>query len=398
MLRFAKFPMRPDVFSPTTLLTVCLIVLPHAAFAQTGHRYPLFDGKTLSGWTAENGAVAVVQDGALLLKAGDGWLRSDHTYGDFQLHIEWKALKAEGYDAGIYLRASREGKPFPKPGYQINLKEGQEGTLIGIKGAQVNDKIKPGEWNTFDITAKGTTCALDINGERAYEVDGLTIERGYVGIQVEVPLGGQFLVRNVEITELDHTSLFDGQKLSAWEGAGGPAEACWEIRDGLLVGTRSKGPWLRSREEYGDFNFRLEYRVEEGANSGVYVRVPENGNHHRDNDSQPPAGFEVQILDDYAKKHARLKAYQYSGSVYDIAGADPKVSKVPGEWNTLEINCQGQNITTVHNGRVIVRVAPEAHPAINARSVKGYLGLQNHGGGVSFKNLRIGPAVEGPIP
>lgn len=390
--------MRPTVFPRLLLMTLCSAVLSPLAFADEGFRYSLFDGKTLHGWTAENGAVAEVEEGAILLKAGDGWLRSDHTYRDFKLHVEWKALKAEGYDAGIFLRASREGKPFPKPGYQINLKEGQEGTLIGIQGGEVKGMIKPGEWNTFDITAKGTKATLDINGKRAFEADGLMIERGYVGIQVEVPLGGQFLVRNIEITELDHASLFDGSKLTDWEGAGQPADACWEVRDGILYGTRNKGPWLRSLKEYGDYNLRLEYRVEEGANSGVYVRVPKDGNHHRDNESQPPAGFEVQILDDAAKKHADLKPYQYSGAVYDILGPSSKVSKAPGEWNTLEINCHGQNVTTMHNGQVIVRVTPENHPLINLRSTQGYLGLQNHGGGVSFKNLRIGPAIEGPIP
>lgn len=390
--------MRSNVFSRLFLWTLCFLALPQAAYSQSGHRYALFDGKTLDGWTAENGAVAIVENGEVLLKEGNGWLRSDHTYGDFKLHIEWKALKGEGYDAGIFLRASREGKPFPKPSYQINLKDGQEGTLIGIKGGQVKDMIKPGEWNTFDITAQGTKASLDINGKPAYEVDGLMIERGYIGIQIEVPLGGQFLLKNIEITELDHMSLFDGKKLADWEGAGQPADACWEVRDGVLYGTRNKGPWLRSLKEYGDFNLRLEYQVEPGANSGVYVRVPENGNHHRDNENGPPAGFEVQILDDAAKKHANLKPYQFSGSVYDIAGASPKVSKPPGQWNTLEINCHGQNVTTVHNGQVIVRVTPETHPLINLRSAKGYLGLQNHGGGVAFKNLRIGPATPGTIP
>jgi hypothetical protein len=210
-------------------------------------------------------------------------------------------------------------------------------------------------------------------------------------------LGGQFLVRNIEITELDHESLLEGDKLSAWEGADGPAEICWEFADGVLTGTRNKGTWLRSLKEHGDFNLRLEYQLEAGANSGVYVRVPENGNHHRDNDQAPPAGFEVQILDDSAKKHANLKPYQFCGSVYDIAGAEPRVSKPAGQWNTLEINCHGQDITTIHNGQVIVRVTPDSHPLINLRSTKGYLGLQNHGGGVKFRNLRIGPSTEDTI-
>lgn len=383
-----------------SLVTTPLLLAanPHAAFADEGYQSSLFDGKSLHGWTAENEAVVEVQDGELLLKAGDGWLRSDHTYADFQLHVEWKALKADQYDAGIYLRASREGKPFPKRGYQINLKQGQEGTLIRVNGGKVSGLIKQGEWNTFDITARGKQATLDINGKRAYQVEGLEIPRGYVGIQVEVPLGGQFLMRNLRVTEFDHAPLLDEKELTHWEGAGQPAEACWELKNGVLTGLKKKGPWLRSLKEFGDFNLRLEYRVDEGANSGIYVRVPTNGNHHRDNEKQSPAGFEVQILDDAAKKYAKLKPYQYCGSVYDIQGANPKVCKPAGHWNTLEINCHGQNISTVHNGVVIVRVTPEMNPLIKLRKTEGFLGLQNHGGGVAFRNLRIGPAIEGSIP
>ncbi len=390
--------MKTFLWLRVVLVAVLAVFSQASVFADAGFEMPVFDGKTLAGWTAENEAQVEVQDGMLLLKAGDGWLRSDHTYSDFKLHVEWKALKADQYDAGIYLRAGRDGKPFPKRAYQINLKQGQEGTLIGNKAGKVSGMIKPGDWNTFDITAQGEQVTLEINGKQAYQTEGLEIPRGYVGIQVEVPLGGQFLLRNLKITELDHSSLLEDDMLTHWEGAGQPAEACWQVEDGVLNGLRSKGPWLRSRKEYGDFNLRLQYRVEAGANSGVYVRVPENGNHHRDSKTQPPAGFEVQILDDSAKKYAKLKPYQFSGSVYDIAGADPKVSKAPGEWNTLEINCAGRNVTTVHNGQVIVRVTPDKNPLIELRSTKGYLGLQNHGGGVSFKNLRIGPAIEGPIP
>ncbi|MCA9071388.1 MAG: DUF1080 domain-containing protein [Planctomycetaceae bacterium] len=387
----------PSFLLMALTLTLCLST-PHLAFSKEECEVSLFDGESLNGWTAENEAVAEVQNGELLLKAGDGWLRSDHTYGDFKLHVEWKALKADGYDAGIYLRASREGKPFPKRGYQINLKQGQEGTLIRVNGGKVSGLIKPGEWNTFDITASGKQATLNINGKQAYQVEGLEIPRGFVGIQVEVPLGGQFLFRNIRITELNHISLLDQNTLTHWEGAGQPAEACWELKNGVLTGLKKKGPWLRSAEEYGDFNLRLEYKVDEGANSGIYVRVPENGNHHRDNEKQPPAGFEVQILDDAAKKYAKLKPYQYCGSVYDIEGANPKVCKPAGHWNTLEINCDGQNITTTHNGMTIVRVTPEKNPLIKLRKTEGFLGLQNHGGGVTFRNLRIGPAIKGPLP
>lgn len=365
--------------------------------AAEGHVYSLFDGKSLHGWTVENDCEAAVEDGRLVLQSGNGWLRSDHTYSDFVLHVEWRALQAENYDAGIYVRAGADGEPFPGRAFQINLLQGKEGHVPRLDGAVTSGLVNPaGEWNAFEIAAIGSRLSLRINGQPAYEVDGLTIPSGYVGVQVEVPKGGRFEFRNIRIAELTHRSLFDGRSLAHWEGAGQPAELCWEVQDGEIVCTRQKGPWLRSKQQHGDFNLRLEYLVAPGGNSGVFVRVPANGSHHRDSEDQPPAGFEVQILDDSARKHAKLKDYQYSGGVYDVAGPVHRVSKPPGEWNTLEINCKGQNVTTVHNGRVIVEVTPDRFPAIELRSLHGYLGLQNHGGGVRFRNVRIGPPMELP--
>jgi len=358
-----------------------------------GHTLALFNGKNLDGWTIENDCKARVKDGAILLEAGNGWLRHHTPQTDFKLHVEWKALKKDKYDAGIYIRTPKTGKPFPRRGYQINLLQGKEGNIGNLKGAASKGLIKPGTWNTFDITVIGDTVETVINGKKAYKVKGIKNPTGFVGIQCEVPLGGQFLIRKFDITELHHKTLFNGTDLTGWEGAGRPASDCWTVESGELVCLKKKGPWLRSQRAFGDFNLRLEYRVNKNGNSGVYVRVPKNGNHHRENATQPPAGFEVQILDDGYGKKRKLKPYQYCGSVYDIAGATKHVGRKPGEWNTLEINCRGRNITTLHNGELIVQVTPDTHPKINLRQRKGYLGLQNHGGGVKFSNLRIGPAI-----
>lgn len=358
-----------------------------------GHQSPLFDGKTLNGWTIENGCQVSVKDGQLLLEGGDGWLRSDHTYGDFVMHVEWKALQEKTYDAGIYIRTQAGGAPFPKQSYQINLLEGKEGNIGSLPGAASTGLIKPGDWNSFDITVVDDRVKLVINGKPAYEASGLKHKTGYVGFQVEVPKGGQYLVRNVWLKELGYETLFNGKDLAGWEGAEQDAAACWAVEDGLLVCDGKKGPWLRSANEYGDFNLRFEYQVSTGGNSGVYVRVPKNGNHHRANDQEPPAGFEVQVLDDAAPQYAKLKDYQYCGSVYDISGASKKVGRPAGEWNSLEINCRGNNITTSHNGVVIVDVKPETHELIKLRQEKGFLGLQNHSTVVRFRNLRVGPAI-----
>ena len=387
---------RPSLLA-AALSGICAVMNLVPLAASEGHSYPLFDGKSLHGWTVENDCEVAVEGDRLVLKSGNGWLRSDHTCSDFVLHVEWRALQAENYDAGIYLRAGNQGRPFPKSGYQVNLLQGREGHVPRLDRAVTSGLVKPaGQWNTFEITAVGPKLSLRINDRRAYEVEGLAIPSGYIGLQVEVPKGGQFEFRNLRITELTHRSLFDGQSLAHWRGADQPAEVCWEVQDGELVCTRKRGPWLRSVDQYGDFNLRLEYQVAPGGNSGVYVRVPADGKHHRDSDGQPPAGVEVQILDDSAGKHATLKDYQYSGGVYDIAGPAHRVSNPPGEWNTLEIDCQGHNITTAHNGIVIVEVAPERFPAIELRNLRGYLGLQNHGGAVRFRNIRIGPPMKLP--
>jgi hypothetical protein len=355
----------------------------------------------LAGWTLEHEAKAeVTPEGHIKLLSGDGWLRSHQQFQNFHLQLEWKTLKDTKYDAGIFFRAANKGKPFPKPAYQVNLKEGQEGTLIGIKDASVSLKTKPaGEWNQFDLTVRGERAKLVINGEPAYDVTGVENRTGYLGLQIEVPLGGQFEFRNITVTEFGNTSLFDGKTLAGWEGASAPAESCWSVKDGNLVCSGEKGgTWLRSDKQYGDFNLRFDYQLDPGGNSGVYVRVPKNGKHHRDNESQPEAGFEVQVLEDSAAKYRKLKPYQFCASVYDIQGADPHVSKPPGEWNTLEINCDGQHVTTIHNGVVVVDITAESHPLLALRKTKGYLGLQNHSSVVKYRNLRIGPPRENLVP
>jgi hypothetical protein len=243
----------------------------------------------------------------------------------------------------------------------------------------------------------GETASLKINGKAAWTVSGLKDRDGCLGFQVEVPNGGQFLLKNIEVVELGYASLFNGLDMTGWEGAIGQADECWSVSNGLLTCSGKKGPWLRSLLEYGDFDFRLDYRVSSGGNSGIYVRVPKDGNHHRENDTQPVAGFEVQILDDTAPQHANLKDYQYSASIYDLAGAQPRNSRALGEWNSLEINCRGQQITTWHNGACVTNITADETPLLNLRSNTGFLGLQNHSTVVDFRNLRIGAAIEVPV-
>jgi len=360
-----------------------------ATTSEKGYAHDLFDGESLFGWTV-TGCDTVVQDGAMLLKGGDGFVRSNAEYGDFVLELEWKALKEAKWDSGIYIRAAAPaaGSPWPKR-YQINLLQGHEGRLLGFKHPDGSSLCRAGEWNKFKITVVGDTAKMEINGEPAWEVKGLEASRGFIGFQSEVDGGGQFLFRNIKIQELGHKSLLEGDTITAWEGATADASQCWSIKNGVLTGEETKGPWLRSKEQYGDFNLRLEYKVGAGMNSGVFIRVPENGNHHG-----AGAGIEVQLLDDAAPKYAKLKAYQYTGSLYAIAPADPRVGRGADLWNTLEIDCKGEHYKIIHNGVTIINAGPDDYPELKERNGSGFLGLQNHGGGVAIRRIRIGGSVQ----
>ena len=207
-------------------------------------------------------------------------------------------------------------------------------------------------------------------------------------------LAAVFLVASAKGAEPEagYQPLFDGTSLAGWEGGGQPAKMCWKVEEGTILCTGAKGPWLRSKEQYGDFNLRLEYKLKAGGNSGVYIRVPESGNHHGNG-----AGIEVQTLDDAADRYRTLKGYQYTGSLYAIAPATKHVAKPAGEWNQLEINCRGTKYHVIHNGTTIVAADETTFPELKGRLTKGYLGLQNHSEEVWYRNLRIGPALDLPI-
>lgn len=171
--------------------------------ALAGEPVTLFDGKTLDGWDVI-GCEAIVEDGAILLKAGNGLVQAKKRYKDFVLEYEWKALNPEMWDSGVYFRydAVPAGRPWPAK-YQVNLRKGMEGDLGGVANGKSTVAAKPGDWNKFQLTVKGSTASLEVNGEPSWSVDGITPAEGFVAIQAEVPGGGQFLFRNIRITELD---------------------------------------------------------------------------------------------------------------------------------------------------------------------------------------------------
>ena len=181
------------------------------------------------------------------------------------------------------------------------------------------------------------------------------------------------------------TSLFDGKTLQGWQGA----TEGYVAEDGTLVCL--KGGQLFTDKEYSDFIFRFEFKLPPGGNNGVAIRTPLHCN---------PAycGMEIQILDDSAERYkARLKPYQFHGSIYGVVPAEKGHLKPVGQWNIEEIMCQGRRVKVSLNGEVIVDAnldklpekLPDGHAHPGLKRDKGYIGFLGHGARVEFRNLRI---------
>jgi len=177
--------------------------VPMRAAEAAGRRVCLFDGKTLDGWTVLT-CEAVVDGGDILLKAGNGLVQTRRKYGDFIFECEWKALKPEKWDSGIYFRYDSLPPKRPWPArYQVNLRQGDECNVGGLQGAKCQGLYKPGEWNRLKMTVRGTQVEMEVNGKPAWKADGLEgPKEGFIALQAEVPGGGQYRFRNLYITEL----------------------------------------------------------------------------------------------------------------------------------------------------------------------------------------------------
>src|SRR5688500_383903 len=78
--------------------------------ADEGYTRMLFNGRNLDGWQVTNCETAV-EDGSLVLAGGNGFVRSDHVYGDFTLELDWKPRQQSMYDSGIYFRSELPSGP-----------------------------------------------------------------------------------------------------------------------------------------------------------------------------------------------------------------------------------------------------------------------------------------------
>ena len=351
------------------------------------------------GWLAQGEELHFTGHGDNLCSVKD--------YQDFDMYIDWK-IEKDG-DAGLYLRGS--------PQVQIwDIALTRVGAQVG-SGGLYNNQINPknplkvadnpvGEWNTFRITMRGERVTVYLNGELV--VDNVILENYwdrkipiFIKDAIELQAHGNHIVyRNIYVKELTpqpvykpeevgFEPMFDGSSLFQWTGN---TTDYVPVNGELVVDPKRGGKGnLYTKKEYGDFHMKFEFQLTPGANNGLGIRTPLEGD-------AAYVGMELQILDNTAPIYAKLQPYQYHGSVYGIIPAKQGFLKPVGEWNEEEVIAEGNHIKVILNGEVItdgdlVQAIKDGtpdhkeHPGLLNKT--GHIGFLGHGSPLKFRNLRI---------
>jgi len=188
--------------------------------------------------------------------------------------------------------------------------------------------------------------------------------------------------------ELGFIPLFNGKNLDGWTNA-----AQYEVLDdGILHCKPTGGANLYTKDRFANYIFRFDVKMTPNANNGVGIRTELVG------DPSFTVGKEIQILDDSGDQYTKLEPYQYHGSIYGVVPAKRGSLKPVGEWNTMEIICDGTRIKVTVNDMVIVDAKVDEitefmdkreHPGLLKND--GHIAFLGHGTELWFRNLRILP-------
>ena len=138
------------------------------------------------------------------------------------------------------------------------------------------------------------------------------------------------------------------------------------------------GKAILTRNRYSDFVLRLDFKIEEGGNSGIFLRAPRDAR-------QSKIGMEFQIHGDYGK----APSDDSTGAVYKVKAARVNGSNPSMVWNSLEIVLDGSHMKATLNGKLIHDFDLDSIEELKYRLRDGFIGLQDHDHFVAFRNVRI---------
>ncbi|MBN2413438.1 DUF1080 domain-containing protein [candidate division KSB1 bacterium] len=190
-------------------------------------------------------------------------------------------------------------------------------------------------------------------------------------------------------TEVEWITLFDGAGFDAWEMTrpGG-----WIIQDSAMY-LAGKG-YIWTKETFGDFVLDLDFKVSPKCNSGIFFRTANTKD-------EVQTGFEMQVFDSFGKDQPDKHD---CGAVYDALAPSVNAVKPAGEWNHVTITCDSSFINIVLNDSLIIDMDldmwtianqnPDGtknkfNTALKDFAHEGYIGFQDHGSPVWYRNVRI---------
>lgn len=362
-------------------------------------------------------------EGNTLIFEGDGRgrLMTKRTYRDFELQLEFRV--SAGANNGIALRAPI-GFQTSRYGIEIQiLDDGGHpqddmrrvcGAIYGVYPARKSAVNPAGEWNRLHVRCVGRRVQVNLNGETVVDADlnsvrdravlrerpGFLREEGHIGF---VQHNGRVEFRNLRIRELSvprapneppdgFTALFNGRDLQGWQSwYANPPDAAtmsdaerqqaqakanaewlahWRVENGELL-FDGKGVHLITERTYADFELCLEWQIERGGDSGIYLRdTPQ-----------------VQIWDHPDGSGGLFNNERHRNKPLT------KADNPPGAWNRFRILMIGERVTVWLNEVLVVYDTPlESYWDKSAPLPKeGHIWLQAHGTPLRFRNLFIRP-------
>ncbi len=448
-------------------LTHILLLLTLPLFAQSGWQ-PLFNGKDFSDWKKLNGQAEyrIENDqivGVTKMGTPNTFLCTEKDYGNFILELEvmvdpalnsgiqFRSNSRPDYRNGVVHGYQAEIDPSPRAFSGGIYDEQRRGWLCPLTENEAGRRaFKNGDWNQYRIEAIGHEIRIWVNGvNTANLVDDLT-PSGFIGLQVHSignkdEAGREIRWRNIRIktegleaerwpmqpsvaeqnfvanTLTDNEirkgwrMLWDGKTSNGWRSARAEnfPQKGWTMQDGVLKvlatggGESTGGGDIVTKNQFSSFELKLEFKITEGANSGIkYFVQPEL------NKGEGSAiGCEFQILDDAKHPDAEMgvKGNRKLGALYDLIPAENlsvptrgKEFRGIGEWNQARIVVHGNHVEHWLNGFKTVeyeRNTPMFRALVAYSKYKvwpgfgdwpqGHILLQDHGNEVSFRSIKI---------
>ena len=216
-----------------------------------------------------------------------------------------------------------------------------------------------------------------------------------------------------------YITIFDGKNTNGWRGYGkDELPSMWSIEDGNLTfaGTKTNGEGgdIIFAHKFKNFELELDWKVDKGSNSGIFYLAQEVKNNKGGMEPIYISAPEYQVLDNVNHPDAKLgkDGDRQSASLYDMIPAKPQNQKPYGQWNKAKIRIYNGKVTHYQNGEAVVQYQlwtpewtqmlqsskfseakwPVAFQLLNncgGPKHEGFIGLQDHGNKVWFRNIRI---------